>query len=74
MTPGLGIESTGTPFTTPIVLHLKVENGKIHYLHLYEDTLLISQAFGLAAGARAVGPTDPPQDINGGKRPTVAPK
>lgn len=48
------IERSGNAFTTPIVLHLKVENGKIRYL-------LIGQAHGPAEGARAVGPNDRPK-------------
>lgn len=57
------IELSGRSFTTPIVLHLKVENGKIRYLQLYEDTLLISQAYDLAKGAPAVGPNDGPKSL-----------
>jgi ketosteroid isomerase-like protein len=57
------IKSTGGSFTTPIALHLKVEGGKITYLHLYEDTLLISQAFGSTTGAPAVGPDDRPRSL-----------
>jgi ketosteroid isomerase-like protein len=60
------IERSGVPFTTPIVLHVKVEDGKISYLRLYEDTLLISQAFGLAEGALAVGPNDLPKSLKSG--------
>jgi ketosteroid isomerase-like protein len=48
------IKSSGNAFTTPVVLHLKVENGRIRYLQLYEDTLLIAQAYGIAEGAPAV--------------------
>lgn len=57
------IERSGASFTTPVVLHLKVESGKIRYLRLYEDTLLISQAFGLANGAAAVAPNDLPMSL-----------
>ncbi|MGQ9367167.1 nuclear transport factor 2 family protein [Azospirillum sp. A39] len=57
------IEETGKSFTTPVALHLKVENGKIRYLRLYEDTLLISQAFGFADGAPPVGLNDLPKSF-----------
>jgi ketosteroid isomerase-like protein len=50
------IERSGKSFTTPVALHLKVENGKIRHLQLYEDTLLIAQAFDESAAA--VGPKD----------------
>lgn len=50
-------------FETPIALHLKVHDGKISHLQLYEDTLLISQAFGAAQGAPAVGPNDLPKHL-----------
>ena len=48
------IAESGKSFETPITLHLKVSDGKINYLRLYEDTLLISQSFGIADGAPAV--------------------
>lgn len=59
------IQRSGEAFTTPIVPHLKVENGKIRHLQLYEDTLLISQAFGFADRGRTVGPTDVPKNLGG---------
>jgi len=52
------IKQNNQPFTTPVALHLKVHDGKITHLQLYEDTLLISQAFNVADGARAVRPGD----------------
>ena len=55
------IERSGRSFTTPVALHLKVENGKIRHLQLYEDTLLIAQAFGESAAA--VGPKDLPRSL-----------
>lgn len=54
------IKRNGKSFTTPIALHLKVESGRITRLQLYEDTLMIAQAFGAAGGAPAVGPNDAP--------------
>jgi len=57
------IAHSGVPFETPIALHLKVHDGKISHLQLYEDTLLISQAFGAAGGAPAVGPGDLPKSL-----------
>lgn len=59
------IKDNGKSFTTPIALHLKVENGKISYLQLYEDTLLISQAFGFANGAPPVGLNELPKSLRG---------
>lgn len=57
------IAENGNSFTTPVALHLKVEGGKIVHLQLYEDTLLITQAFGSADRAPAVGPSDTPQSL-----------
>lgn len=57
------IAGSGRSFETPVALHLKVRDGKISHLQLYEDTLLISQAFGAADGAPAVGPGDPPRSL-----------
>ncbi|MCJ9751062.1 nuclear transport factor 2 family protein [Neorhizobium sp. BETTINA12A] len=56
------IAGNGRSFETPIALHLKVHDGKISYLQLYEDTLLISQAFG-ADGAPAVALGDLPRSL-----------
>ena len=39
------IASSGRRFTTPSAMHLVVEDGKIIRMHLYEDTLVIEQAF-----------------------------
>lgn len=58
------IESNGNAFATPVALHLKVAGGKIVRLQLYEDTLLISQAFGLVEGPPGVGPGDPPKSAD----------
>jgi uncharacterized protein len=63
------IEQSGSSFETPIALHLKVEDSKISYLRLYEDTLLISQAFGAAGGGPAVGPRDLPKSLRTAAKP-----
>lgn len=60
------IRETGRSFTTPVALHLKVDGGKITHLQLYEDTLLISQAFGSADAAPAVGFDHVPTSLAGG--------
>ncbi|NIC39383.1 SnoaL-like domain-containing protein [Halomonas desiderata] len=60
------IERNGRAFTTPVALHLKVDGGKVTHLQLYEDTLLISQAFGSADAAPAVGPSDLPKSLRAG--------
>ena len=36
---------TGRVFETPVALHLEVVDGAIVTLHLYEDTLAVSNAF-----------------------------
>ncbi|MBE1489403.1 nuclear transport factor 2 family protein [Plantactinospora soyae] len=36
---------SGTRFTTPMIMHLTVDGGKIVRLHLYEDTHLVARAF-----------------------------
>jgi ketosteroid isomerase-like protein len=36
---------SGKRFTTPMVMHLTVEGGKITRLYLYEDTNLVAQSF-----------------------------
>lgn len=36
---------TGRVFETPVALHLEVAEGAIIKLHLYEDTLAVSNAF-----------------------------
>jgi uncharacterized protein (DUF302 family)/ketosteroid isomerase-like protein len=38
-------KSTGIVFEMPIALHLRVVDGSITTLHLYEDTWLVSEAF-----------------------------
>lgn len=39
------IAASGKKFTTPSAMHLVVEADRIVQMHLYEDTLLIEQAF-----------------------------
>ncbi|MFF1405043.1 nuclear transport factor 2 family protein [Streptomyces sp. NPDC058294] len=36
---------TGKEFTTPVALHLAIEDGRIARMHLYEDTLAVAEAF-----------------------------
>ena len=60
------IKRNNKSFTTPVALHLKVRDGKITHLQLYEDTLLISQAFDFSAGAPAVRPGDLPKSLQSG--------
>jgi Ketosteroid isomerase-related protein len=62
------IAKTGRTFTTPVALHVKVTDGRIRHLQLYEDTLLITQAFGAADGPPAVGPNDVPRSLRAGGR------
>lgn len=57
------IERSGSSFETPVALHVKVQDGKIKHLQLYEDTLLITQAFGAAGGAPAVRQGDIPRSL-----------
>jgi uncharacterized protein len=37
--------TTGKRFETPVAMHLTITNGRIVRLHLYEDTLAVSNAF-----------------------------
>jgi len=37
--------TTGKRFETPVAMRLTITNGKIVLLHLYEDTLAVSNAF-----------------------------
>ncbi|GAA2667138.1 nuclear transport factor 2 family protein [Streptomyces lunalinharesii] len=39
------IAASGQRFTTPAALHLVIEDGRIVQMHLYEDTLIVDQAF-----------------------------
>lgn len=39
------VVTTGKQFTTPVAVHLVVEDGRIVRLHLYEDTLTVAEAF-----------------------------
>ena len=36
---------SGKEFTTPVAMHLVVEDGRIVRMHLYEDTLTVAEAF-----------------------------
>ncbi|MEU5253797.1 nuclear transport factor 2 family protein [Streptomyces longwoodensis] len=36
---------TGKRFTTPVAMHLTIEDGRIGRMHLYEDTLTVAEAF-----------------------------
>ncbi|MCC3159762.1 nuclear transport factor 2 family protein [Hymenobacter sp. 15J16-1T3B] len=55
--------STGQHFQTPVALHLKVVEGKIRQLHLYEDTWLVSKAL-----APEVQRSSAPADLTTGGR------
>ncbi|MDA0566720.1 nuclear transport factor 2 family protein [Streptomonospora sp. S1-112] len=37
--------TSGKEFTTPVAMHLAVEDGRIVRMHLYEDTLTVAKAF-----------------------------
>ena len=37
--------ASGKEFTTPVAMHLVVEGGRIVRMHLYEDTLIVAEAF-----------------------------
>ncbi|SFT60088.1 hypothetical protein SAMN04487904_104185 [Actinopolyspora lacussalsi subsp. righensis] len=39
------VVSTGKEFTTPVAMHLVVEDGRIVRMHLHEDTLTVDKAF-----------------------------
>ncbi|SDJ81093.1 hypothetical protein SAMN04487820_102199 [Actinopolyspora mzabensis] len=39
------VVSTGKEFTTPVAMHLVVEDGRIVRMHLHEDTLAVDKAF-----------------------------
>ncbi|MGW3284268.1 nuclear transport factor 2 family protein [Streptomyces sp. NPDC001002] len=39
------VAATGKEFTTPVAMHLAVEDGRIVRMHLYEDTLTVADAF-----------------------------
>jgi ketosteroid isomerase-like protein len=39
--------TTGARFTTPVALHLRVVDGKVTRLYLYEDTYAVAKAFGV---------------------------
>ena len=38
------VQATGRRFSTPVAIHLTVENGKLVRLHLYEDTHLVAKS------------------------------
>lgn len=37
--------ASGKEFTTPVAMHLEIEDGRIVRMHLYEDTLTVAEAF-----------------------------
>ncbi|MGW1840553.1 nuclear transport factor 2 family protein [Streptomyces sp. NPDC002067] len=39
------VAANGEEFTTPVAIHLAVEDGRIVRMHLYEDTLTVAGAF-----------------------------
>jgi ketosteroid isomerase-like protein len=39
--------STGERFTTPVALHMRVVDGQVTRLYLYEDTYAVAKAFGI---------------------------
>ncbi|MGW0903395.1 nuclear transport factor 2 family protein [Streptomyces sp. NPDC002853] len=39
------VVATGKEFTTPVAMHLMVEDSRIVRMHLYEDTLTVDKAF-----------------------------
>jgi ketosteroid isomerase-like protein len=39
--------TTGERFTTPVALHIRVKDGKVTRLYLYEDTYAVAKAFGV---------------------------
>ena len=43
----LGHATDTTPFTTPFALQLRVKDGAITNLQLYEDTYAVANAFGV---------------------------
>ena len=42
---GHAIAESGTRFSTPVAMHLVVEDGRIAVMHLYEDDLTVAEAF-----------------------------
>ncbi|MFE7118294.1 nuclear transport factor 2 family protein [Streptomyces sp. NPDC057654] len=42
------VAAGGKEFTTPVAMHLAVEDERIVRLHLYEDTLTVAKAFNAA--------------------------
>jgi ketosteroid isomerase-like protein len=40
-------KTTERPFSTPFALHLKIQDGSITLLQLYEDTYVVGKAFGV---------------------------
>ncbi len=45
-------KNTGSRFTTPVALHLRVSSGLVTRLYLYEDTYAVARAFGVIADTR----------------------
>ena len=41
--------TTERPFNTPFALHVKIKDGAITTLQLYEDTYVVDRAFGVRA-------------------------
>lgn len=39
------VVATGKEFSTPVAMHLRVEDDRIVRMHLYEDTLIVAEAF-----------------------------
>jgi ketosteroid isomerase-like protein len=47
--------TTGERFTTPVALHMRVKDGKVTRLYLYEDTYAVAKAFGVVLDVVAPG-------------------
>ncbi|NEA34449.1 nuclear transport factor 2 family protein [Streptomyces sp. SID13031] len=43
------VQANRRRFSTPVAMHLTVENGKLVRMHLYEDTHLVAKSVGAAA-------------------------
>jgi ketosteroid isomerase-like protein len=48
--------TTGERFTTPVALHMRVKDGKVTRLYLYEDTYAVAKAFHVVADVRPTAP------------------
>jgi uncharacterized protein (TIGR02246 family) len=42
------VQATGRRFSTPVAIHLTVEDGQLVRMHLYEDTHLVARSVGTA--------------------------